>query len=82
MGSPPLEYPTFQDSPILLAFVIVGTFMKLIGASGTKTIFAPPPTTELKEAPYILKATIIMLILFPKTRLNGAAVSVMRGIKH
>jgi hypothetical protein len=80
---PPFEDPSCQTNPILSSSVIERTFAKLIGASGTNCIIAPPPTSESGDSPYTLYALTLTLIAEPSTdKLNGAEVKVSMGIVH
>jgi hypothetical protein len=65
-----------------LAFVMLGTSEKFMGASGTRTTFAPLPTSDVAEAPYTLYAVTLTLMLSPSARLNGDVISVSRGTTH
>jgi len=62
--------------------VIEISFAKLIGASGTSCITAPPPTYDSADSPYSLYAVSLALISDPKIRLNGNAVRMLSGIEH
>lgn len=57
-------------------------FDRFKGASGTSTITAPLPTTDVADSPYAFVAVNLTLTFAPFGKLKGAAVRVVRGTEQ
>jgi hypothetical protein len=72
-GDPPSAAPAYQVNRIFTSDVIVGSFSKEIGASGTSYITAPEPSGDYTDSPYRFTDETIALTWSSFTRLYGAA---------
>jgi hypothetical protein len=58
---------------------MVGTFARLIGASGTRKILAVPPGKEVSDSSYEFTAVTVATIVAPQARLYGATLKTVNG---
>lgn len=79
---PPYSDPKDQLKPICVPVVIVGSFAKLIGTSGTLKILPVPPGSEGSDSSYELTAVTVAYTTEPQGRLNGSARRTVKGTLH
>ena len=67
---------------IKVSDVVVGSFARVIGASGTYWMTAPLPAVDCSLSPYTLTEITLAKTLLPLTNEYGEALKVLRLIKH
>lgn len=79
---PPLEAPSFQVSPKVVAVLYYVSSTKAVGALGAAIIVAPLPIGDSIESPFTFVAITLTRTLTVIAKENGGLVNTDRGIVH